>query len=100
MVDLILPVGIGLAVTILFSFIFRNSVKVDKGFSLNYFKLSYRRKMNRTLINIPLIILLLFIINVYTDWSILAKVWLGLFLILCMVIQFLYNFTMWKKKEV
>jgi len=99
MSDFVIPVLISLFVVIILSTIFKGKDKVDRGFKINYFKLSYRRKMIRTIIFIPLDILLLIIIYAYTDWSMVVKVLLGLLLLLAVLVQLIYNFNMWKKTE-
>jgi len=99
MSDFVIPVLISLFVVIILSTIFKGKDKVDRGFKINYFKLSYRRKMIRTIIFIPLDILLLIIIYAYTDWSMVVKVLLGLLLLLAVLVKLIYNFNMWKKTE-
>ena len=58
---------ISLLVVIIFSIIFKGKAKVDKGFAINYFKLSHRRKMIRTLTSLPILILALFVIYIFID---------------------------------
>ncbi|MFD1361566.1 ATPase [Lentibacillus salinarum] len=99
MSDFVLPVLITLFVVIILSIIFKGKDKVDRGFKINYFKLSYRRKMIRTIIFIPINILLLIFIYAYTDWSMLVNVFLGLLLLIAILVQLIYNFNMWKKTE-
>ncbi|MCF3944771.1 ATPase [Oceanobacillus alkalisoli] len=74
----VIPIVAALLVTIILSVMFRGSDKVDKGFKLNYFKLSYRRKLIKTLISLPVITLALIVIYSYTEWSMAANVLLGL----------------------
>lgn len=99
MSDFVIPVLITLFVVIILSIIYKGKDKVDKGFKLNYFKLSYRRKMIRTIILIPINILLLIFIYEYTDWSMVVTVILGLLLLITVLVQLIYNFNMWKKND-
>lgn len=87
-----------IATVIIFSLIFKNKTKIDKGFKMNYFGLSYRRKMIRTLISFPLIVLIT-IFLMYIDLSKAIKISFVLFILVAFAIQFFYNYYMWKKKE-
>ena len=60
--------------------------EIDKGFALNYWKLSYRRHFLRMLEIAPLVLLLLL-----PDWNQLIVVMLVLF-----VAQARYNYYKWK----
>ncbi|MGX2962083.1 hypothetical protein JNUCC23_23055 (plasmid) [Peribacillus sp. JNUCC 23] len=82
MLYFIVSIVIGLIVTLILSFVFKNASKVDRGVEFNYFKLSYRRKMIRTLASLPIMILLFIVIYSYTDWSMLATILVGLFYVL------------------
>ncbi|MBH9964845.1 ATPase [[Bacillus] enclensis] len=87
-----------IATVIIFSLIFKNKTKIDKGFKMNYFGLSYRRKMIRTLLSFPLIVLIT-IFLMYIDLSKAIKISFVLFILVAFAIQFFYNYYMWKKKE-
>lgn len=87
-----------IATVIIFSLIFKNKTKIDKGFKMNYFGLSYRRKMIRTLLSFPLIVLIT-IFLMYIDLSKAIKISFVLFILVAFTIQFFYNYYMWKKKE-
>lgn len=100
MVYFIVPIAIGLIVSLILSIVFKKSAKIDKGIELNYFKLSYRRKMIRTLVNIPVMILLLIFIYGFSDWGTLANTLIGLFFASILFIQIAYNYFMWQKNEV
>jgi len=94
-----IPIIIALIVVIILSIIFKGTSKVDKGFEFNYFKLSYRRKLIRTLTTLPIIILGVVIIYVYTNWNILANLLVGVLLLVFYLVQLTYNFYMWKRNE-
>ena len=72
--------------------------KVDKGIELCYWKLSYRRKLIRTLwmITIAIFIVLCFYITFWsTIWTFLVAVAFAMILL----IQAMYNYKKWKKEE-
>lgn len=99
MSSIIIPVIIAFLVVIIFSVIFKGKNKVDKGFKINYFKLSYRRKMIRTLTSLPIVIFALVLNYFFSDFSASIKITIGSLLFLVFAIQLLYNFSMWKRKE-
>ncbi|MFP3727744.1 ATPase [Priestia filamentosa] len=98
-IGFIMPIFVSLVVVIILSFVFKGKNKVDKGFKLNYFRLSYRRKMIRTLKGLPVVIVFLAIIYFLEDFSLLESTLIGLFFFLIFIIQLVYNFYMWKKNE-
>ncbi len=61
---------------------------IDKGFCLNYYKLSYRRKLIRTLWLSPVVLMVLAVSK--------AFFWICLLLLAA---QAVYNFAMWQKYE-
>lgn len=88
-----------LIVTTILSIFQRNKPKVDQGFVLNYFRLSYRRKLIRTLwtmaIGLVLLIAALFLISV--SWVIKASVFI--IFVVFTVLQIWYNYIMWKREN-
>ena len=96
---IVISVVIGLLVSVPLSIIFKGKNKVDKGFKVNYYQLSYRRKMIRTLLVLPILILALFVFYFYIELSMSADIFLGVFLFLIFSVQLIYNFYMWKKYE-
>ena len=88
-----------LIVSFISATIYRNKEKVDKGFVFAYYKLSYRRKLIRTLWSVPLIILCLIIIYKLADWSQIEFILFSGILIIGIVMQFCYVFAKWKKYE-
>ena len=72
--------------------------KVDKGFELVYWKLSYRRKFIRTLWIIPWAIVSLIFIQIVGrnyKYTILA----GIIYLVILPIQAIYNYKKWMKEE-
>ncbi|WP_438313113.1 ATPase [Sporosarcina sp. FA9] len=99
MLEIIIPIIFVSLIVIILSVISKKKNKVDKGFKFNYFGLSYRRKMIRTLVNLPVFVLLLFVIHYFTDWGIPTIVLWGLLFLIAFIIQLIYNYTMWKRLE-
>lgn len=76
----------------------KESKKVDKGFELQYYKLSYRRRFIRTLWMIPFAIIAVFLCYVlgFSEWSVLI---LAIVLAIITIVQALHNYKMWKSEE-
>ena len=78
--------------------------KVDKGFELIYWNLSYRRKFIRTLWLTPIGALLIFLI-VKNPWNIpfygrnLFANLLIVAIVLTTIVQLIYTYYKWKKEE-
>lgn len=73
------------------------SEKVDKGIEICYWKLSYRRKLIRTLWLIPICIF--FLVEFYKDFDInFSTVVIGILIFGAIMIQIFYNYTKWKKE--
>lgn len=92
-------VVINVTVIIIFSVIYRKKKKVDTGFSFIYFKLSYRRKMIRTLWTTLFIIPALLLMYLTPVWNLQLKVIITMLLLLVFILQLAYNYFMWKKHE-
>lgn len=73
--------------------------KIDKGFAINYYKLSYRRKMIRTLTGFPLFVVAYILIFIYTETNSTVLTTFGVILFCLFLLQLLYNYINWKKKE-
>lgn len=74
------------------------SEKVDKGIQFCYWKLSYRRKLIRTIWMIPLngLVLILF----YRTFRSPILTWMfGVWMFLMFAIQLAYNYKKWKKER-
>src|SRR5699024_9631168 len=96
---LFVPIITAFIVTIILSFIFKGSPKVDEGFSVNYYKLSYRRKFIRSIIMLPLSIVVIGVVYLITDWSLLVNLIIGVILLVLFIGQITYNYYMWKRNE-
>ncbi len=71
--------------------------KVDKGFVLNYWRLSYRRKFIRTLWMIPVCICTIVLLWIHSSTTF-AMVCTGI-LVLLEIIQLAYTFSKWKSEQ-
>lgn len=92
----VLPI-IVITVCLISAKIYKRQEKVDKGFAINYFKLSYRRRVIRDLINLPLLIICSIIFYYLSDWSFKIFITFSVIILLCYALQLLYNYKMWKK---
>lgn len=90
---------ISLVILFFISIGFKNRKKVDERYMFNYFRLSYRRKMIRTVIMLPILALILFIVYLAADWDVIVIVILLSAHFLLSIIQLLYNYYQWKTKE-
>ncbi|MFB4212514.1 hypothetical protein ACE1TH_11455 [Shouchella sp. JSM 1781072] len=91
---------IGLSTSLLSYFHYKNKEKTDKGFIVNYYHLSYRRRFLRDLtFTLPLYIVIIIFTFFRTDWSFLTYflVCIGLGLLLFGSTSF--NYYKWKQTE-
>ena len=72
--------------------------KVDKGIELCYWKLSYRRKLIRTLWMIPIAIFIVLCFYI-TFWSTIWTFLVAVAFAMILLIQVMYNYKKWKKEE-
>ncbi|MGD6802110.1 hypothetical protein [Rossellomorea aquimaris] len=83
----------------MFTTVPRHTEKVDKGFAFNYFRLSYRRKMIRTiwvtLWNPVIFILLRYVL----EYSFYLSLGITLISVVGNSIQIYYTYYMWNKYE-
>jgi Ca2+/Na+ antiporter len=96
---LIVNLCIVLVLSAFMSYITRNGKKKDKGFILSYYELSHRRKVIRTLWELPFLILLLTLMFFFTDIETIYMLSLSALLFLLFIGQFCYNYHKWKQKE-
>jgi len=72
--------------------------KVDKGFEVFYWKLSYRRKFIRTLWMIPFLVAIIIILFVLQT-NITYAVAVSIILLIIFFVQLIYNYKKWKHEE-
>ena len=70
--------------------------KVDKGFELIYWKLSYRRKFIRTLWAIPFAILTIILVSWFYQ-SIVTTFIFAMIILIVGIAQLIYTYKKWKK---
>ncbi len=71
--------------------------KVDKGFVVNYWRLTYRRKFIRTLWMTPVCICAIVLIWIKSSTTS-AIIW-TVILVLLEIIQLIYTFSKWKSEQ-
>ncbi|WP_187695398.1 hypothetical protein [Oceanobacillus piezotolerans] len=86
-------------VTLILSLIFKNIEKEDKGFEFFYHKLTYRRKMIRTVWSLPVFVVSLIVIYFFADLILLEFLMVSIFFFVLFLIQLIYNYIKWKKYE-
>lgn len=95
----IMPIIVSFIVTFIFSNIYKNKDKVDHGFAFNYFGLSYRRKMIRTLYTFPILMMAFVLLYAASLLSFRYLLFLLLITVIGFIIQFLYNYKRWKQEQ-
>ncbi|MFJ7736690.1 hypothetical protein ACIQ2D_10130 [Lysinibacillus sp. NPDC097287] len=95
----IMLMAIGLLINGILTLIYKNKEKVDKGFTFAYAKLSYRRKLIRTLWSLLIMIPVLLMLNLSVGLHSYEKQSIFLFLVFLFLIQLAYNYYKWKKNE-
>lgn len=94
----IVPIVV-LIVSIIYSVIFKDEEKNDEGFELVYFKLSYRRKMIRTLWSLPIAALSYYVIYRYGYFTKNENLMILIFLFVTFGLQLAYVYVQWKRSE-
>ena len=74
------------------------SRKVDKGFHLNYWKLSYRRRFVRNLWMLPLLMVITGMLITRGDSTLTCRI-IPIILLVSSVFELIYNYLKWKKTE-
>lgn len=74
------------------------SRKVDKGFHLNYWKLSYRRRFVRNLWMLPLLMAITGMLITRGDSTLTCRI-IPIILLVSSVFELIYNYLKWKKTE-
>ncbi|MBN6205118.1 hypothetical protein JYK21_01535 [Ralstonia pickettii] len=95
----VIPVTVVILLSIILAIYYQGKPKVDKGFVFSYHKLTYRRKMIRSLTSLPIAIAAVVVIYLYTEWSLQVNILAGLGVFILLSVEFFYNYMMWRKKE-
>ena len=83
----------------LMAVIYKDKNKVDKGFKLNFFRLSHRRRMKRSLIIMPFAIAGFLAIYTFSLIPLDVLITLLLFSVVVFSFEITYNYRMWKRTE-
>ncbi|WP_164670116.1 hypothetical protein [Virgibacillus doumboii] len=78
---------------------YRDKEKVDKGFVWNYYRLTYRRKMIRTLWGLPFMILFFLLIYWFVSLNPGELKFVGMILVFYFLLELTYNYEKWKENE-
>ena len=88
-----------IVLAIVFSISYRGKEKVDKEMAINYYRLSYRRKLMRIIYSAPLILAVLIFIYNFAEWPSSLYLNFCLLIIVGFILQVLYNYYKWKNTE-
>lgn len=96
------PVIAILIVNTIMSVIYKDVEKKDKGFAINYHKLTYRRRVIRALWGIPFVFIIYLVIYWLGDLTSKEYTIIGVIFFFLLLIDISYNYVKWKKnvKEV
>ncbi|WP_407268255.1 hypothetical protein [Radiobacillus sp. PE A8.2] len=94
---LIVPLIVVLVVYMIMSVKYKDIEKIDKGFILNYHKLSYRRRLIRALWGIPFSLLLYLALFWLADLTTEEYRNLGIVFLFLLLINIAYEYGKWKK---
>ena len=99
LITFIVIVLIVLFINIIMYVIYKNEPKIDKGLVIPYHKMTYRRKMIRSLWVLPFIIICLYILFKLEATSNDVYIIIASIITIGQVGQIVYNFLKWKKYE-
>lgn len=88
-----------LVVSSILSIIFKNKEKKDKGAEFFYYKLSYRRKIIRTIWTFPVVVILLVAIYKFAGLNSNENLIISISFLILFLIQLVYNYIKWNKYE-
>lgn len=95
----IVPVIAVLAFSLIMSRIYKDKEKKDKGFVLNFYNLTYRRRFIRALWGIPLIIFLYIAMYWFSELTSKEYIVIGIIFLILISWDITYNYVKWKKNE-
>lgn len=72
---------------------------VDGKYGQNYFKLSYKSRIKKSLIAYPVLILVLIVAFFFLEVGLSLKITSLLIVLIAFLVEFIYNYKMWKKHE-
>ncbi|MGG0668289.1 hypothetical protein [Sporosarcina koreensis] len=100
----ILPYIIGPVLTVLvvstvMSILYKDAEKKDKGFVLNYYRLTYRRRLIRAVWGVPIVSLLYLALYWFSDLTSNEYKIIGIIFLSIVLLDISYNYVKWKKNE-
>ncbi|NLP52840.1 hypothetical protein [Bacillus sp. RO1] len=99
MINIVIGIMVGLIVSFIMKRVYRKKKKVDKGFALSYYKLSYRRKLIRNLWQLPPSFVVLIAIIIIFEIDTIASAFLLSLFILAGLTHCLLLYRKWKQEE-
>ncbi|MGD7045985.1 hypothetical protein [Jeotgalibacillus proteolyticus] len=99
LLSFIISFSVSTLIIIILSSRYKGKEKVDKGSALLYYKLSYRRKMIRTLWSIPFVFIATYLLYWMLELSVGMTILITILFLLLTFAQAAYNYVMWQKKE-
>ncbi|GGP14843.1 hypothetical protein [Oceanobacillus neutriphilus] len=97
--DILIPGATAVVVSFIMFLSSKNSEKKDHGFVFNYYRLSYRRRLKRNFLSIPVIVIGLLIIFFLSNFPTMYRTMVITFFIVLFAIEILYNFRKWQKEQ-
>ncbi|MFS0688786.1 hypothetical protein AB1K89_06050 [Sporosarcina sp. 179-K 8C2 HS] len=88
-----------LVVSTIMSIIYKDKEKKDKGFVLNYYRLTYRRRFIRTVWAVPIVSLIYIALYRFSDITSNEYKIIGVFFFSLLLLDIGYNYSKWKKNE-
>ncbi|WP_416150045.1 hypothetical protein ACM26V_03330 [Salipaludibacillus sp. HK11] len=88
-----------LIVNTIMSVLYKDVEKKDSGFVLNYHKLTYRRRLIRSLWGVPILSLLFLYIYWVGDLTSKEYIIIGIIFFLLILLDIAYDYVKWKKNE-
>lgn len=91
------PIIAVLVVSAIMSSVYKNTEKKNKGFVLNFYRLTYRRRFKRALWGIPLIFPVYLVMYWLSDLTSNEYIIIGIIFLLLISWDVIYNYVKWKK---
>ncbi len=88
-----------LIISTISSVIYKDVEKKDKGFVLNFHRLTYRRRLIRGLWEIPLVSLIYLALYWFSDLTSNEYKIIGVIFLFMILLDITYNYVKWKNKE-
>ncbi|ALX49491.1 hypothetical protein AOX59_13485 [Lentibacillus amyloliquefaciens] len=86
-------------VSTVMSVIYKNEEKKDKGFVLNYHKLTYRRRLIRAVWGVPIVSLIYLALYWFSDLTSNEYKIIGIIFLFLVLLDIVHNYEKWKRNE-